>query len=70
MTPPPLSYGGDRQLNRALWVTAFNRYHNDPETEKYVAKRTREGKTRNEILRCLKRYISRSLFRKLDAQTA
>jgi hypothetical protein len=37
---------------------------------KYVAKKTKEGKTRNEILRCLKRYISRSLFRKLDAHTA
>jgi transposase len=65
-----LHRGGDRQLNRALWVTAFNRYHHDPETMKYVAKKTKEGKTRNEILRCLKRYISRSLFRKLDAHTA
>jgi len=35
-----------------------------------VAKKTAEGKTRKEILRCLKRYISRSLFRKLDNQTA
>jgi transposase len=65
-----LHRGGDRQLNRALWVTAFNRSYNDPKTVEYVAKKTAEGKTRKEILRCLKRYISRSLFRKLDNQTA
>jgi transposase len=65
-----LHRGGDRQLNRALWVTAFNRSYNDPRTLEFVAKKTAEGKTREEILRCLKRYISRGLFRKLDAQKA
>lgn len=62
-----LHRGGDRQLNRALRTTAFNRYYSDPETISYVAKRTQEGKTPEKILRCLKRYIARSLFRKLNA---
>lgn len=34
----------------------------DPATRAYVAKRTAEGKTRKEILRCLKRYIAREVF--------
>jgi transposase len=65
-----LHHGGDRQLNRALWVTAFYRYYHDPETMKYVEKRTAQGKNRAEILRLLKRYIARSLFRKIDAHMA
>jgi transposase len=64
-----LHRGGDRQLNRALWVIAFSRYYHHDETLAYVAKRTAEGKTRTEILRCLKRYISRAIFRKLENQT-
>lgn len=65
-----LHRGGDRQLNRALWTTAFYRYYHDPETMTYVAKRTADGKTEREILRCLKRYLARSLFRKLNANAA
>jgi transposase len=65
-----LHHGGDRQLNRALWVIAFIRYSRDVDTQQYVAKKIQEGKTRPEILRLLKRYIARSLFRKLDAQMA
>jgi len=33
----------------------------------YVARRTAEGKTVREIKRCLKRYITRELFRALTA---
>jgi transposase len=59
--------GGDRQLNNALWVIAFSRSTSDQRTRDYIAKRTAEGKTRKETLRCLKRYIARSTFRKLQA---
>jgi transposase len=64
-----LHRGGDRGLNRALWVIAFNRYYRHEETIAYVAKRTAEGKTRTEILRSLKRYISRAIYRKLENPT-
>lgn len=58
--------GGDRQLNYALWVIANSRTMNDPATKPYVERRIAEGKNRDEILRSLKRYIARSLFRKLQ----
>ena len=61
-----LHRGGDRHLNQALWTIAFNRTNTDEATRDYVARRTAEGKTRKEIIRCLKRYIARSLFRKLQ----
>lgn len=35
----------------------------DEHTKKYVAKRTNDGKTKREIMRCLKRYIARDLYR-------
>lgn len=65
-----LDRGGDRQLNRALWVTAFNRYHHDPNTAAYVQRKLHDGKNPTEIIRTLKRYIARSLFRKLEHHTA
>jgi glutamine phosphoribosylpyrophosphate amidotransferase len=35
----------------------------DERTRAYVAKRTAEGKTKKEIIRCLKRYIAREIYR-------
>jgi hypothetical protein len=37
----------------------------DERTRRYVAKRTAEGKTKKEIIRCLKRYIAREVYRVL-----
>ena len=62
--------GGDRALNNAIWVTAFHRFHHDPRTAAYVAKKSAEGKTQIEIQRLLKRYIIRQLFRVLERTTA
>ena len=64
-----LHRGGDRALNNALYVTAFYRYHHDPDTAAYVQKRTLAGQTRTEILRSLKRYIARRLYRVLENHT-
>lgn len=64
-----LHRGGDRHLNHALWVIAFSRANTDPATRDYIAKRITEGKTRREALRCLKRYIARSTFRKLQTMS-
>lgn len=66
-----LNRGGDRQANTALWTIANTRLIHQPRTRAYGAKRTAQGKTRNEILRCLKRYIARELYPLvLDALTA
>ncbi len=40
----------------------------DPRTQAYAARRTAEGKTRKEIMRCLKRYIAREIYKALVTQ--
>jgi hypothetical protein len=37
----------------------------DPHTQKYVDRRTKEGRSNKEIQRCLKRYIARELYPKI-----
>jgi transposase len=64
-----LNRGGDRQGNRALYLLAVGRMGWDPATRAYVARRTAEGRTKPEIIRCLKRYIARDLYRVLPALT-
>jgi len=60
-----LNRGGDRQANSALWTIAMTRLDCDPRTKAYAARRTTEGKTRKEIIRCLKRYIAREIYKAL-----
>jgi transposase len=62
-----LNRGGDRALNKALHVIATTRMRDDPATQAYLARRRAEGKSDREIRRCLKRYITRQLFRALTA---
>ncbi|MFC8818853.1 MULTISPECIES: transposase [Streptomyces] len=56
------NYGGDRQANAALHRIVFTRLRHDPRTQAYYERRTQEGKTRLEIIRCLKRYAAREVF--------
>lgn len=65
-----LNPGGNRDANRALHVVTLNRMRHDPRTQRYVARRTAEGKSKREAMRCLKRYIAREAYRAilLDAQ--
>jgi hypothetical protein len=58
---------GDRQGNNALWTIANNRLIHHPETRAYAARRTAEGLSRREILRCLKRHLARRLYRLIIA---
>ena len=58
-----LNRHGNRDANRALYVIAVCRMSRDDRTRIYVAKRTAEGKTKKEIIRCLKRYIAREVYR-------
>lgn len=60
-----LNRGGDRQANRALHMVVMTRMAHDPRTRAYVARRTAEGKTIPEIMRCLKRYVAREVYRLL-----
>ncbi|WP_429429211.1 IS110 family transposase [Nocardia sp. GAS34] len=62
-----LNRGGDRALNRAIHTIANTRMRSDPATRDYVARRTAEGKSSKEIRRCIKRYITRQLYRSLTA---
>jgi transposase len=60
-----LNRGGDRQANSALWRIVMVRMSHDPRTKAYVARRTAEGKTIKEIIRCLKRYVAREVYKAL-----
>ena len=60
-----LNRGGDRRANRALYQIAVTRMSYDGRTKDYVAKRKRDGKSKKEVIRCLKRYIAREVFRAL-----
>ena len=57
-----LNPGGDRQANRALHLIAVCRLRYCQATRAYAARRTTEGKTKKEIIRCLKRYIARQAY--------
>jgi transposase len=59
--------GGDRAANNALYTIVLCRLRYDPATRAYFARRTKEGLSRNEIIRCLKRYVVRDVFQALQA---
>jgi transposase len=60
-----LHRGGDRQLNRAIHIISLSRAKTDPETRAYLARKHAEGKTKLEAIRCLKRHLSRRIWRLL-----
>ena len=57
-----LNRGGDRQANAALHRVVVVRLRWHAPTRAYLARRTAEGKTKAEIMRCLKRYLAREIF--------
>jgi len=57
-----LNRGGDRQANKALYRVAICRLRWDPRTRAYMERRTKDGLSKKEIIRCLKRYIARELY--------
>ena len=58
-----LNRGGNRQANHALWRIVFTRMSSDPRTRTYVERRLDEGRTKREIIRVLKRYVAREIYR-------
>ncbi len=62
-----LNPGGDRQAGHALWRIVITRMSSHPPTRAYVARRTEEGLSKKEIIRCLKRYAAREIYPHLRA---
>ena len=65
-----LNRRGNREANWALYMIVVGRLRTDERTRRYAAKRTAEGKTKAEIIRCLKRYVAREVYRALVAPSA
>ena len=57
-----LTRGGDRQSNWALHQIALVRLSTDPRTQTYATKLQATGKTKKDVLRCLKRAIAREAW--------
>jgi transposase len=64
-----LNRGGDRAANSALYMVTLVRLRHHQPTREYVARRTAEGLSKREIIRCLKRYIAREVFAALPRQS-
>src|ERR1035437_2738585 len=65
-----LNRGGDRRANNALYIVVIGRLRYDSRTRAYAARRTTEGLSKAEIIRCLKRYVAREIFTVLTARAA
>jgi transposase len=57
-----LNRGGDRRANAALYRIVLVRLRYHEPTKEYMSRRTREGMTKAEIIRCLKRYVARQVY--------
>jgi transposase len=57
-----LNRGGNREANHALWRIVITRMSSHPATRAYVDRRSKEGLTEKEIIRCLKRYVAREVY--------
>jgi len=62
--------GGDRSANHALHIAVIVRLRYCPRTKAYAARRTTDGLSMAEIIRCLKRYLAREVFIALRADYA
>jgi transposase len=60
-----LDRGGDRNANQALWRIVMTRLACDPRTREYMERRTKEGRSKREVIRILKRYVAREVFKYL-----
>lgn len=65
-----LNRGGNRQANAALYRAIIVRMRWHPPTIAYVERRTAEGLSKREIIRCLKRYLAREIYSLLPAPSS
>ena len=59
--------GGHRQANAALYRIAITRMRFHQPTIDYVARRTTEGLSKKDIIRCLKRFLAREVYQRVMA---
>ena len=57
-----LNPGGDRQASHALWRIVITRMSSHAPTRAYAGRRSTEGLSKKEIIRCLKRYVAREIY--------
>jgi transposase len=57
-----LNRGGDRAANAALHMAVVTRMRYHEPTRAYVARRTTEGMSKKDVMRCLKRYVVREVY--------
>lgn len=57
--------GGHRRANAALHRAVIVRMKHHPATVAYVARRTADGRTKREIIRCLKRFLARKIYQRV-----
>jgi transposase len=65
-----LNRAGDRQANAALWTIVMVRIRSKhAPTLAYIERRTNDGLSKRETIRCLKRYIARQIYTDIRAIT-
>lgn len=64
-----LNRSGDRDANAALHRIVLTRLKHDPTTQEYLERRLGQGKSKREVIRCLKRYVAREVYQVLVAIT-
>ena len=64
-----LNRGGDRQANAALYRIVVVRLRHDLRTQAYMSRRTSEGMSKSEVIRCLKRYVAREIYSVIQEST-
>jgi transposase len=57
-----LDRGGDRQANSALWRIVMVRIAHDPQTTAYFERKVKEGHSKRDVIRLLKRYVAREMY--------
>ena len=60
-----LNRGGHRHANAALYRAVIVRMRFHQPTRTYVARRTADGRTKREIIRCLKRFLAREIYQRV-----
>ena len=65
-----LNRGGDRGANNALYVIVVGRLRYDPRTRADAERRTHEGLSKPEIIRCSKRHVAREIINALPILVA
>ncbi|WP_455770791.1 IS110 family RNA-guided transposase [Streptomyces canus] len=65
-----LNRGGNRQANAALYRIVITRLRRDDRTRLYLERRTKQGMSKREIIRCLKRYVAREIYRQIQSASA